>query len=172
MDKHPRSKIHTRIPLPAKNIPTRRNNKPITRKLHHNQTTKRKDKIPNQTLRLRQGKPKIRTDNHNDNNLCETGITKKQTTIRLHTPTKPIPSNNQHIRKIPDRHHTTLHQPSLWMTCYVIYVRKNYFYLIIMDETKNWKLISLDDNNEPLLKYDPHRDEIVNVQSGEVIQGH
>lgn len=41
-----------------------------------------------------------------------------------------------------------------------------------MDETKNWKLISLDDNQEPLLKYDPHRDEIVNVQTGEVIQGH
>ena len=44
-------------------------------------------------------------------------------------------------------------------------------YLINM-ETKNWKTITTDDEGEPILKYDPHRDEIVNVHTGEVIQGH
>ena len=58
------------------------------------------------------------------------------------------------------------------MTCYVIYVRKNYFYLINMDETKNWKLIATTEDGEPLLKYDPHHDETVNVITGEVVQGH
>lgn len=41
-----------------------------------------------------------------------------------------------------------------------------------MDETKNWKIITLDENGTPLLKYDPHRDEVVNVKTGEVVQGH
>ena len=41
-----------------------------------------------------------------------------------------------------------------------------------MDETKNWKVITTDEAGEPILKYDPHRDETVNVITGEVIQGH
>ena len=41
-----------------------------------------------------------------------------------------------------------------------------------MDETKNWKVITTDETGEPILKYDPHRDETVNVITGEVIQGH
>ena len=42
-----------------------------------------------------------------------------------------------------------------------------------MDETtKNWKVITTDEAGEPVLKYDPHRDEIVNVITGEVVQGH
>ena len=41
-----------------------------------------------------------------------------------------------------------------------------------MDETKNWKVITTDEAGEPILKYDPHRDEIVNILTGEVIQGH
>ena len=39
-------------------------------------------------------------------------------------------------------------------------------------ETKNWKTITTDENDEPILKYDPHRDEIVNIHTGEIIQGH
>lgn len=61
------------------------------------------------------------------------------------------------------------------MTRPLILLRKNYFLkflLIIMDETKNWKVITTDEAGEPILKYDPHRDEIVNVQTGEVVQGH
>ena len=41
-----------------------------------------------------------------------------------------------------------------------------------MDETKNWKVITTDEEGTPILKYDPHRDETVNVITGEVIQGH
>ena len=41
-----------------------------------------------------------------------------------------------------------------------------------MDETKNWKIITVDEQDQPILKYDPHRDEIVNVITGEVVQGH
>ena len=41
-----------------------------------------------------------------------------------------------------------------------------------MDETKNWKVITTDETGEPILKYDPHRDETVNVITGEVVQGH
>ena len=41
-----------------------------------------------------------------------------------------------------------------------------------MDETTNWKIITTDENGEPILKYDPHRDEIVNVITGEVVRGH
>ena len=54
-------------------------------------------------------------------------------------------------------------------------LRKNYFLkflLIIMDETRNWKVITTDEAGEPILKYDPHRDETVNVITGEVVQGH
>ena len=45
-------------------------------------------------------------------------------------------------------------------------------YLINMDETRNWKVITVNEDEEPILKYDPHRDEIVNILTGEVIQGH
>ena len=41
-----------------------------------------------------------------------------------------------------------------------------------MDETKNWKLVQVTEEGEPLLKYDPHRDETVNIVTGEVVQGH
>ena len=41
-----------------------------------------------------------------------------------------------------------------------------------MDETRNWKVITVNEDEEPILKYDPHRDEIVNILTGEVIQGH
>ena len=41
-----------------------------------------------------------------------------------------------------------------------------------MDEMLKWKIISYDENGEPLLRYDPHHDEVVNVQTGEVVQGH
>lgn len=39
-------------------------------------------------------------------------------------------------------------------------------------DTTRWKIISYDENGEPLLRYDEHHDEIINVQTGEVIQGH
>ena len=40
-------------------------------------------------------------------------------------------------------------------------------------ETKNWKTITTnEETGEPILKYDPHRDEIIDVLTGEVIQGH
>ena len=39
-------------------------------------------------------------------------------------------------------------------------------------ETKNWKTITTNDEGEPILKYDPHHDEIINIHTGEVIQGH
>ena len=41
-----------------------------------------------------------------------------------------------------------------------------------MDETKNWKTVTVDEEGHPVLKYDPHRDETINVHTGEVIQGH
>ena len=61
--------------------------------------------------------------------------------------------------------------------CHLItlYNKRNYFLkflLIIMDETRNWKVITTDETGEPILKYDPHRDETVNVITGEVVQGH
>ena len=39
-------------------------------------------------------------------------------------------------------------------------------------DTKNWKVITTDEEGNPVLKYDPHRDETVNVITGEVVQGH
>ena len=39
-------------------------------------------------------------------------------------------------------------------------------------DTKNWKVITTDEDGEPVLKYDPHRDEVVNIRTGEVVQGH
>ena len=39
-------------------------------------------------------------------------------------------------------------------------------------DTKNWKVITTDEEGTPILKYDPHRDETVNVITGEVVQGH
>jgi len=52
--------------------------------------------------------------------------------------------------------------------CPLTIIRKHYFYFILinMDETKNWKTIT----EEPLLKYDPHRDEVINMKTGEVVQ--
>ena len=46
------------------------------------------------------------------------------------------------------------------------------FLLLINMDTKNWKVITTDEEGNPILKYDPHRDEIVNVITGEVVQGH
>ena len=44
--------------------------------------------------------------------------------------------------------------------------------LIIMDETRNWKTVTVDEEGHPVLKYDPHRDETIDIRTGEVIQGH
>ena len=44
--------------------------------------------------------------------------------------------------------------------------------MINMDETKNWKTVTVDEDGEPILKYDAHDDEAVNIRTGEVIQGH
>ena len=41
-----------------------------------------------------------------------------------------------------------------------------------MDETINWKTITTDEQGYPVLKYDPHRDETVNIVTGEIVQGH
>ena len=46
------------------------------------------------------------------------------------------------------------------------------YYILINMDTKNWKVITTDEEGTPILKYDPHRDEIVNVITGEVVQGH
>ena len=40
-----------------------------------------------------------------------------------------------------------------------------------MDE-KNWKTVTVDEEGHPVLKYDPHRDETINVHTGEIVQGH
>ena len=61
------------------------------------------------------------------------------------------------------------------MTRPLILLRKNYFLkflLINMDETRNWKTVTVDEEGHPVLKYDPHRDETINVHTGEVVQGH
>ena len=60
------------------------------------------------------------------------------------------------------------------MTLPLILLRKNYFFIILitMDETINWKTITYDEEGNPILKYDPHRDETVNIVTGEVVQGH
>ena len=47
-----------------------------------------------------------------------------------------------------------------------------FFLLIIMDETRNWKTVTVDEDGQPVLKYDPHRDETINIHTGEVVQGH
>ena len=56
--------------------------------------------------------------------------------------------------------------------CYVIYVRETYFIFLLISMTKleNWKTITTDEEGEPVLKYDSHHDEIVNIRTGEVIQ--
>ena len=46
------------------------------------------------------------------------------------------------------------------------------FLLINMDETRNWKTVTVDEEGHPVLKYDPHRDETIDIRTGEVIQGH
>ena len=47
----------------------------------------------------------------------------------------------------------------------------NILYLINMDE-KNWKTVTVDEEGHPVLKYDPHRDETIDIRTGEVVQGH
>ena len=51
-------------------------------------------------------------------------------------------------------------------------VRRTYFILFLISMTKieNWKTITTDEEGEPVLKYDSHHDEIVNIKTGEVIQ--
>ena len=39
-------------------------------------------------------------------------------------------------------------------------------------DTKNWKTITTNEYGEPILKYDPHRDETIDIRTGEVVQGH
>ena len=56
--------------------------------------------------------------------------------------------------------------------CYVIYVRETYFIFLLISMTKleNWKTITTDEEGEPVLKYDSHHDEIVNIRTGEIIE--
>ncbi len=52
-------------------------------------------------------------------------------------------------------------------------VRRTYFIfflLISMTKIENWKTITTDEEGEPVLKYDSHHDEIINIRTGEVIQ--
>ena len=37
---------------------------------------------------------------------------------------------------------------------------------------KNWKTIQYDEEEEPILKYDEHHDEIIDIRTGEIIKGH
>ena len=53
-----------------------------------------------------------------------------------------------------------------------LFLNNLFFLLINMDETKNWKTVTVDEDGEPVLKYDAHHDETVNIRTGEVIQGH
>ena len=53
-----------------------------------------------------------------------------------------------------------------------LFLNNLFFSLINMDETKNWKTVTVDEDGEPVLKYDAHHDETVNIRTGEVIQGH
>ena len=40
--------------------------------------------------------------------------------------------------------------------------------MINMDETKNWKTVTVDEDGEPILKYDAHHDETVNIRTGQL----
>ena len=53
-----------------------------------------------------------------------------------------------------------------------LFLNNLFFSLINMDETKNWKTVTVDEEGHPVLKYDPHRDETIDIRTGEVIQGH
>ena len=53
-----------------------------------------------------------------------------------------------------------------------LFLNNLFFLLINMDETKNWKTVTVDEEGHPVLKYDPHRDETIDIRTGEVIQGH
>ena len=53
-----------------------------------------------------------------------------------------------------------------------LFLNNLFFSLINMDETKNWKTVTVDEDGEPVLIYDAHHDETVNIRTGEVIQGH
>lgn len=127
MDHTTRTRIQTKPKIQTKNIPTRRNNKRIARKLHHNTTRQRKDEIPHKTLKHGQCKPNHRTTASNDHNLRQTRKQHKQTNIRLPNTTKKIQTNHKHIHKIPNRNNKTLHTQNLWMTRPLTILRKNYF---------------------------------------------
>ena len=53
-----------------------------------------------------------------------------------------------------------------------LFLNNLFFLLINMDETRNWKTVTVDEDGEPVLKYDAHHDETVNIRTGEVVQGH
>lgn len=62
---------------------------------------------------------------------------------------------------------------------YVIYVRKttNFkFIFVVSNMWKNWKTVEIKTPNlnipddQPVFKYDDHHDEIININTGEVIR--
>lgn len=174
MDHTTRTRIQTKPTIQTENTPTRRTNKRITWKLHHNPSRQGKDEIPDKTLKHGQCKPNHRTTPNNDNNLRQTRKQHKQTNKRLPITTTKIRINNKHIHKIPNGNNTTLYPTNLWMTRPLILLRKNYFlkFLLINMDEKNWKTVTVDEEGHPVLKYDPHRDETIDIRTGEVVQGH
>lgn len=38
------------------------------------------------------------------------------------------------------------------------------------NDCKNWNTVMYDNENKPLIKYDPVHNELVNIQTGEVIE--
>ena len=38
-----------------------------------------------------------------------------------------------------------------------------------MDETKNWITIVEDDEGNPIIKYDPYHEEIIDLRTGQVL---
>ena len=91
MDHRTRTRIQTKPKTQKQTLPIRHNTQQPTRKLQNKQTTKRQNNPPTQTIRLQpNGNIHRRTDNRNDNNLCQTGNNQQSKTTTLLQPTKPI----------------------------------------------------------------------------------
>lgn len=181
MDNRTRTGIQTKPKTQTKNLPIRWDNKPITRKLHNNQATKRQSNPPTKKPRLLiYGNIHRRTNNRNDNNLCQTGNLEQCKTTTLLQPTKPIRFDNELISKLPSQIKQIPHQQNTnsLLVCPLILLRRttNFIFIVVSNMWRNWKTVEIKSPNlnipddDPIFKYDDHHDEIININTGEVIR--
>ena len=181
MDNRTRTRIQTKPKTQKQIIQIRHNTQQPTRKLQNKQTTKRQNNPPTQTIRLQpNGNIHRRANNRNDNNLCQTGNLEQCKTTTLLQPTKPIRFDNELISKLPSQIKQIPHQQNTnsLLVCPLILLRRttNFIFIVVSNMWRNWKTVEIKSPNlnipddDPIFKYDDHHDEIININTGEVIK--